>query len=102
MPKATATGVWGHLGSHWQINYIGPSLQMMVLNMPLNMDTTSDLTQAFPCHCVNQAATIRRLEKLSTVYKYPCETVSDWESYFKGHDVQDWAKEHDIKCKQRD
>ena len=56
------------------------------------VDNMPGLTQAFPCHCANQTATIRGLEKQSTMYKYACQIASDWGSHFKGHDVQAWAK----------
>ena len=60
-------------------------------------DTESDLIQAFPyCH-TSQDGTIRGLEKLNTIYRYPCQIDCDQGANFKGHDMQDWAKEHDIK-----
>lgn len=55
------------------------------------------LNTSFPCHHANQAATIRRLEKLSVVYGFPRQIDSDWGSRCKGHDVKNWAKEHDIE-----
>ena len=61
------------------------------------MDTASGLTKPSPCCHTNQAATIRELEKLSTVYGYPHQIDSDQGSHFKGDDVQDWVKEHVIE-----
>ena len=62
------------------------------------MDTVSGITQAFPCHHANQAATLRDLERLRTNYGYPLHHIdSDCGSHFKGHDVQEWIKEHDIE-----
>lgn len=29
--------------------------------------------------------------------EYSCQIGSGWQSHFKGHDVGDWAKEHDIE-----
>ena len=55
----------------WQIDYIGPlSVAREDFKYALVcVDTASGLTQAFPCHYANQAATIRGSEKLSTVYR---------------------------------
>lgn len=61
------------------------------------VDTTSGLTQGFPSHHENQASITRGLEKLSTMYGYPHQLDSDQESYFKSHQVSDWAKKYDIK-----
>ena len=58
--------------------------------------TVSRLTQTFLCHYANQAATTRGLEKLTTLIKKK-KKISDQWSLFKGHDMQDWGKEHDIK-----
>lgn len=46
--------------------------------------------QAFPCHQANQAATIKGLEKVSTMYRYSCQIDSDCGSHYKGHDDRDW------------
>lgn len=51
------------------------------------VDTASGLTQAFPCRCTNQVATIRGLEKVSTIYRYHHQINCDWESHFKGHNM---------------
>ena len=31
------------------------------------------------------------------MYWYPHQAHSDWGSHIKGHDVQDWATEHDTE-----
>lgn len=41
------------------------------------------LTQAFSCHCGNQAASIRELERLSTTYGYSHHIDSDQGLHFK-------------------
>lgn len=41
------------------------------------VDTVSSLTQDFPCCHANQAAIIRGLEKLSTMYKYSNQIDGD-------------------------
>lgn len=42
-----------------------------------------------------QSASIRPLEKLSTMYRYSHRINVIMGSRFKGYDMQDWAKEHD-------
>lgn len=39
------------------------------------VDTVSALIQEFPCYHANQAAMIRGLEKLNTIFGYPCQIV---------------------------
>lgn len=52
------------------------------------METASGLTQDFPGHCVSQE--IRETEH--------CVWIDNDEGPpFKGHDMQDWAKGHDIE-----
>lgn len=89
-PKESRAVHWSsQLVRDWPVDYIGP--------LPLGegskyawicVDTVSSLTQAFPCCCTNQAATIRGLEKLSTMYGYHYRISNDWGSRFKGHDMQ--------------
>lgn len=60
----------------------------------MDIANTPVLPQAFSCGHPNQAATIRGLEKLSICI----DTLIDWGwSHFKGHDMQNCSKEHDIK-----
>ena len=60
------------------------------------MNTASGLTQAFLGLCTNKAATIRGLENRGLCLGILIQkTVVDG-AQFKGHDMQDWAKEHDM------
>lgn len=54
------------------------------------------LTQAFPCHYKHQAATIGELETVHHEDILIEQMMIGWGSHFKGHDIQDWAKEHDV------
>ena len=77
----------------WQIDYFGTLPPSEGFKYALIcVDTASGLTQAFLCCPANQADTSRELEKLSTVYRYPCGIDGDHRSHFKGHDMQDWQK----------
>lgn len=83
---------------NWQIDYTDPLLLSKDSKYTLVcVDTISGLTQAFFCHCANQAATIKGLKKLSTMYGYSHHIDNDRESHFKGPNMQDWAAEHDIE-----
>ena len=62
----------------WQIDYIGlPFLIEGSKCALLCVDSESGLTQAFSCHCGNQVATIRELEKLRIMYGYSHQIDSD-------------------------
>ena len=79
-----------------QTDYIGPLPPSKGYALVCE-DALFGLTQAFPCCQANQAASITGLVKLGTMYRYPCSTDRDLRSHFKGHDVQDRAKEHSIE-----
>lgn len=86
------------LTRNWQVDYNGPlSLSEGSKYALFYMETVTGLTLTIPYYSTNQAVIIRELEKLSTMYRYPYWTDNDRRSHFKGHDVQAWAKEHDIQ-----
>lgn len=51
------------------------------------MTLAPGLIQAF-------SATVGGLVKVSTIYRYTHQLDSDQRSHFKGHEMQDWTKEH--------
>lgn len=51
------------------------------------VDDASGLTQDFLCPCANQAASIRGLKKLSTVYGHSHQIDNDQESHFRGQNM---------------
>lgn len=74
-PKAAAKDIHGSSQQmrDWQIDYVGPFPKSEVSKYVLVcVDTVPGLTQAFSGLWANQVATIRGLEKLSTIYRYPC------------------------------
>lgn len=103
IPKAIAKGVWDHPRSSqpvrdWHTDYIGHlPLSKHFKHALVCVDIASGLTQAFPCCHANQATTIKGLKKLSTMCGYPHRSDSDQGSHVKGHDMQDWTEDHDIK-----
>lgn len=54
-----------------------PLSQVKVLNGPGLCGHYAWLDQAFPCHLMRQGATLRGLEKLSTMYRCPHQVHSD-------------------------
>lgn len=55
-----------------QVDYIGSVPLSVRSKYALGyVETASGLTHIFPCHCANQAATTRGLEKLSTMDRCP-------------------------------
>lgn len=77
-----------HVVRGWQIDYTGslPPIEGFKYAF-ICVDAVFGLLQDFSCLHESQAATVRRLGKLSTMCRYPHQIDSDWRAGKKENEI---------------
>ena len=98
LPKESGAVRWSSQPLRgWQIDYIDPLLLSEGSKYTLVCtNTKSCLAQALRCHCTNQAATMRVLERLSIIYEYAHQMEVTVIFHARNARLGD-KNEHDIK-----